>query len=270
MYSKRTITLSILLHVALVVLLMVSVDFAPREVRAGGNRKKIVQAVVVDNHAVKEEVKRLKAAEEKARLERAQKVKEAERKVAQAEKKRKAEEKRLKELKAERARLKKKDDQARKRAAEADKKREADLKRLAKEKEQREDAERKKRETELAAAERKRIERALQDDLAVEEAMRQAAVEKSEIDRYVAAIQNRVRQSFTILPGLDGLSCTLRITLIPGGEVSQVQVMKSSGNATFDRQAENAVRKSAPLPVPADPRLFKKMRSISFVFDPQT
>ena len=269
MYSKRTITLSVLLHVALVVLLVVSVDFAPHEVRAGGSRKKIVQAVVVDNHAVIEEVKRLKAAEEKARLEREQKINEAERKAAQAEKKRKAEEKRLKELKAERARLKKKDELARKRAAEADKKRAADLKRLAKEKEQREDTDRKKREAEVAAAQRKQIERALQDDLAVEEAAHQAAAERSEIDRYVAAIQNRVRQSFTILPGLDGLSCTLRITLIPGGEVSQVQVMKSSGNATFDRQAENAVRKSAPLPVPADPRLFKKMRSISFVFDPQ-
>ena len=121
MYSKRTITLSVLLHVALVVLLVVSVDFAPHEVRAGGSRKKIVQAVVVDNHAVIKEVKRLKAAEEKARLEREQKINEAERKAAQAEKKRKAEEKRLKELKAERARLKKKGELARKRAAEADK-----------------------------------------------------------------------------------------------------------------------------------------------------
>ena len=76
------------------------------------------------------------------------------------------------------------------------------------------------------------------------------AADQNEISKYVTAISNTVRQSFTILSGLEGLSCTLRITLVPGGEVARVEVMKSSGNPIFDRQAENAVRKASPLPVP--------------------
>ena len=101
-----------------------------------------------------------------------------------------------------------------------------------------------------------------------EQAAREAS-DVSEIDRYQAAIRARIQQSFTILPGLDGLSCILRITLIPGGDVLKVEVSRSSGNTTFDRQAETAVRKAAPLPVPSEPRLFNKMRTITFVFEPQ-
>ena len=62
--------------------------------------------------------------------------------------------------------------------------------------------------------------------------------------------------------------CTLRITIIPGGEVGVIEILKSSGDATFDRQAENAVRKAAPLPFPSDPRLIRKLRSFTFDFCP--
>ena len=65
-----------------------------------------------------------------------------------------------------------------------------------------------------------------------------------------------------------GLKCTLLVRMIPGGEVVDARVVKSSGNATFDRQAELAVRKGSPLPVPEDPRLFEQMRQIQFEFDP--
>ncbi|MEX2481076.1 MAG: cell envelope integrity protein TolA, partial [Gammaproteobacteria bacterium] len=134
--------------------------------------------------------------------------------------------------------------------------------------------ERERQENAAREAERKRREQALQEALAAEEAAEQAeaqaAADANELNRYVAAIANTVRQSFTILPGFEGLNCILRITLVPSGEVAGVQIVKSSGNAAFDRQAENAVRKAAPLPVPSDPRLFQQMRSISFVFDPQT
>ena len=110
----------------------------------------------------------------------------------------------------------------------------------------------------------------MQAELAAEEAAARAAAEASEIQRYAALITRRIEQSFTILPGLEGLNCTMRITLLPNGDVAGVQVVKSSGNATFDRQAENAVRKAAPLPVPSEPALFQKMRSIQLVFDPQS
>lgn len=279
MYSKRAISVSVALHLALVLLLTVSIDFGPDKVQPLAARKDIVQAVVVDQQAVAEELRRLEAADEKARLEQEQKVREAERKARAAEDKRRAEEKRLKELEAEKQRLSREKEQERKKAEAAKREAEEAERRAEKERRQAEEkrqaeAERKRREQQAREAERKRIEQALQDELAAEEAASAAAAREaadvSEINRYVAAIASKVRQSFTILPGTDGLSCTLRITLIPGGEVSRVEIVKSSGNALFDRQAETAVRKAAPLPVPAEPRLFQKMRSISFVFDPQT
>lgn len=291
MYSRRAIAYSVLLHVALVVVLTVSIDFTPDALRPVAEPREIVQAVAVDRQAVDAELERLEAEEERARLEREESVREAERKAQAAEEKRKAEERRLKELEAEKQRQTEKREMARKaeeqrKADEAKRKAEEqrkaeEAKRKAEEEQRRAEeeqrkAEQEKRKAEAAAreAERKRIEQALQDELAAEEAARQAAAQEaadaSEINRYVAAIAQRVRQSYTILPGFDGLSCTVRIALIPGGEVAKVEIVKSSGNPTFDRQAENAVRKAAPLPVPTEPRLFQKMRSITFVFDPQS
>jgi colicin import membrane protein len=58
------------------------------------------------------------------------------------------------------------------------------------------------------------------------------------------------------------------VRLIPGGDVMHVEVVKSSGDASFDRSVETAVQKAVPLPLPADPALFEKFREITFVFDP--
>jgi colicin import membrane protein len=45
-----------------------------------------------------------------------------------------------------------------------------------------------------------------------------------------------------------GMVTTLRITVLPGGEVSNVVTVKSSGDPAFDASAEEAVRRSSPLP----------------------
>ena len=55
-----------------------------------------------------------------------------------------------------------------------------------------------------------------------------------------------------------------------GGEVVEARVVHSSGNPVFDRQAETAVRKAAPLPVPDEPRLMQQMREFNFVFEPES
>jgi colicin import membrane protein len=48
----------------------------------------------------------------------------------------------------------------------------------------------------------------------------------------------------------------------------EVKIVKSSGNAAFDRQAELAVQKASPLSVPEDPRLFRRLAQIIFEFKP--
>jgi colicin import membrane protein len=60
----------------------------------------------------------------------------------------------------------------------------------------------------------------------------------------------------------------VHVRLTPSGEVLSANVVRSSGNAVFDRSVENAVYKAAPLPLPGDPTLFDNFREIRFVFDP--
>jgi len=263
--------MSLGLHIVLIGLFMLSFDFSPRKTRMVQPRR-IVEAVVVDEQAIATEIQRLKAEEEEVRLLDKRRVEEAERKAAAALKRREAEERRLRELETERKRQLKNLESEKERLNEQlrkEKDRVAEQRRLVENEKNQAEAARKRREEERLEAEQKRLEQALREDLAAEEKAVREASDVSEIDRYQAAIRARIQQSFTILPGLDGLSCILRITLIPGGEVLTVEVSQSSGNTTFDRQAETAVRKAAPLPVPSEPRLFNKMRTITFVFDPQ-
>ncbi len=67
-----------------------------------------------------------------------------------------------------------------------------------------------------------------------------------------------------------GMVTTLRITVLPGGEVSNVITVKSSGDPAFDASAEEAVRRSSPLPVPDDVAVFNSyFRVITFRFNPE-
>jgi colicin import membrane protein len=48
-----------------------------------------------------------------------------------------------------------------------------------------------------------------------------------------------------------------------------VKIVKSSGNAVFDRSAESAVYKAAPLPQPTDPKAAAEFRDFQFIFKPE-
>lgn len=212
--------------------------------RVAAEKKKLAAEMQAEKERVAAEKKKL--ADEKQRLAEQQRKEQAElERQKQVEKERLAAEQ--KKLAAEKARLEA-----------LEKERLEQAKRAAEEKKAQEEAKR-------AAA--------LNDALALEEKERaaaaQARADETEIARYIAAVRSRVANVF-IYPGVtDGLSCTLYVRMIPGGDVVEARVIESSGNASFDRQAENAVRKAAPLPVPSDPRLFQRMREIKFVFDPE-
>ncbi|MFP6682844.1 MAG: cell envelope integrity protein TolA, partial [Gammaproteobacteria bacterium] len=124
-------------------------------------------------------------------------------------------------------------------------------------------------EEERAQAEAEVLRKALESEEAELVSAAEQRADDSEITGYIEALRTTVVSVFIYPPGLeDGLNCTLYVRMIPGGDVVEARVTQSSGNALFDRQAENAVRKAAPLPVPSNPRLFKRMRKIKFVFDP--
>ena len=296
MLSKFSIAQSLFLHLVAFFLFTISTTSPSRVIEPKQSGPEIIEAVAVDASTVDKEVQRLREIEARERLEREQKIRDAEKRRAKIEQERKREEQALRQAKERKDRLEKErllaeknTKEAQRKASEAERKRvniEEALKasrldaveaqrRAAIAAEKAEEAEKRriKSEEELRATERRRAQESLEYALQAEEiAFREKAEAQAEaeaIDRYIKRIAEKVRQHFTILPGQEGLVCTLRITLMASGEVAGIEVITSSGQAAFDRHAENAVRKAVPLPVPREPRLFTKMRSISFVFDPE-
>jgi colicin import membrane protein len=62
----------------------------------------------------------------------------------------------------------------------------------------------------------------------------------------------------------------LLVELVPTGDVVNVTVVQSSGDAAFDRSAEAAVRSAGRLPVPPESAVFERyFRRLSLLFQPE-
>jgi len=58
--------------------------------------------------------------------------------------------------------------------------------------------------------------------------------------------------------------------LLPTGDVVSVTITASSGNAAFDRSAEQAVRRAGKFDVPEENAIFERyFRSFYFLFQPE-
>jgi colicin import membrane protein len=214
--------------------------------------KKQQEAIERKKH---EEEKRLAELEAKRKIEEAEReaAEEAKRK-AEAEAKRKAEEEARRKAEAE-AKRKAEEEAKRKAEAEAKRRAEAEAKRKAE-----------------GEAKQKAAEQALQEQLAAERAQLDAARERANqgvVAEYTAAIKQKVQRNWIQPPASgSGLSCTVQVRLIPGGDVASVQIVRSSGDPTFDRSVEAAVYRAAPLPLPPDTVLFDRFRELQFIFSP--
>jgi len=271
--TLRAFFYSLAFHAGVIGLLMVSVEFDRYTAPISATPSKIVKAVAVDQQQVDAEIKRLRAAEHKERRELEERERKLKEELEKAKQARQAEEARLAKLKKER------EEQERKKRAETQRLREAEAKRKQEEEKQRqvEQEQRKKAEAEAQRAEeeRKRQEalraQELLDAIAAEEqqiaASQQDEADQGIISQYAGQIKAKIQSVFiNPLPNTK-LSCVIHIRMIPGGEVVSAAIVRSSGNSAFDRQAEIAVEKASPLPVPSDPRLFQKMREIDLIFD---
>ena len=303
----RAFVYAVLAHLALVGMLIFSLDWTAKPTPAGGAKPEPVQAIVIDESKVSAELERIQEAERRKQqqeAEAAERLRELEEKTRQAEAAHAKEQRRLEELKqkqvqeekrlqeqeakrkieqqkqaaeAKRLEEQKKQKQAEeKRLAEAEAKRklEAEAKRKAEAEAKAEEAKRKaeaeaKRKAE-EAAQRKAAEDALQQQLAAERAALEAARNADIISRYVGIIGQQVERNWIRPPtSQSGLSCVVRVQLVPGGDVVSVQVVQGSGDAAFDRSVEAAVYRAAPLPLPPDPGLFESFRTLQFRFAPK-
>jgi len=288
--------IALVIHVVLLGLLFISMDI-PVEPRAISPQPvvDIVQAVVVDERQIQAELEKIKAIEQEKRdAERRHQAKLAQQAEA-ARKARQKEQEQLAELKkkqqAERKAAEKRSQQEQQRLAElkqqqakaTDERRreESQLAEIAVRKQRELDATQ-KAETERKAleAEKRRLEEdkqrrqaelALQDQIAEEQHLAKEEQEREAqrtIDRYTSIIKRRIEDRWRVNNAQKGRSCDLFVRVIPGGEVAEARVVRSSGDANFDRSAENAVFKSSPLPMPTEPGMFERLREIRFTFDP--
>jgi len=278
--NPRAVIYAVLMHLALLLLLVIGLDWTPTVTKPGGTQP--IQAELVDH-------KHLKALEDK-KLAEQRKAEQLEKQKLEAERKRKAEQVAKQKAEAERKRkkeqaAKQKVETERKQKAEAERKKKAEQ--VAKQKaeqaaKQKAEAERKRKAEQVArqkaeaerkarekAAQQREAEQALQAEIAAEQQREQQARDQGVVSEYVSYIKDKVTRNWLRPPGSPGdFTCTVQVSLIPGGDVARAQVVKSCGDAVLDRSVEDAVFKAAPLPVPPDPGLFQYLRELNFVFSP--
>jgi colicin import membrane protein len=299
--NPRAVFYAVLMHLLLLALLVVSLDWSPKP-STTASAPKPVQAELVDAKGLneaeehKQEELRQQAEAEVEAKRKAEAEAEAQRKAeAEAKRKAEAEAKRKAEAEAKRkaeaeakhkaeAEAKRKAEAEAKRKAEAEAKRkaEAEAKRKAEAEAKRKAEAEAKRKAEAEAearrkaeeeARRKAEEEALQAKLAAERAQLQAARDRaarSAVAEYTAYIREKVERNWLRPPGSrEGLSCTVRVNMIPGGEVVGVTIIQGSGDPLFDRSVETAVYKASPLPLPPDSDMFNYFRELRLVFKPE-
>ncbi len=280
--NPRALFYAVLVHVVIVGLLVVSLQWTP-QVDAPGQAEPIVQAVAVDEKKVADERKKLAAAEARREAAEERKREQARRAAAEARDKRLAEEQRLKELQARKVAEERRQQEAeRKRLAEQKaeqqrlerlrKEREAEEQRLAALEAERKMAEERRRREEEARRQREEDERALQQQIAEEqqrlETERQRLAQQT-IGQHSALIRQAVSREWLRPTGSpNDLKATFRVRTIPSGDVVMVETVKTSGDSVFDRSAEAAIRRASPLPVPRDADSYEAFREFNFEFDP--
>jgi len=293
--SQRNFVYALLVHVLCLSIFVLSFDWSAEPVPSKP-KVNVIDAVVIDESRVQAEIEKLKKAErqrqqqddarkrqlkkeEQHLAELKKKKADEQRRLQEQQKKRKAEEQRAKELaikkKAETEslnKLKKEQEAIKKEQQALEKKRQDEQKRLAEleKKRQLEEAERLRKQKE--EQQRLEAERALQQQLADEqkalEAEQQRAADRV-VNQYVEIIKQQVarnwRQPDT---ATSGLSCTVAVSLMPGGDVLSARVTRGSGDPIFDRSVETAVLKASPLQLPPDAALFERFRDLEFIFNP--
>lgn len=287
------LSLSGALHLALVIVLFLG-DFtsAPKPTPVAAQMAPI-QAIVVDQSKVDQQIKRLKKQKADASAAEKKRLRDIENKISRAKKKRAKEEARIKDLERQRkikVKEKKKADAAAKKskaqAAEAEKNRkkkvaeqkkaeksaaDAKAKRIKDKKAADKKAAADKKRKQKAAKERAEQELLLEQQMAEEMASRQKARKQqmmSEIQRYSALIKQTVQRHMIIdRSTMEGKSCKLTLTLAPSGLV--ISVSKGAGDRIVCDAAQKAIYKANTLPVSKDPEVFKEMRKLSIIMAPK-
>jgi colicin import membrane protein len=265
-YYRRPVFIAILIHIALFLILIISV--APTMFRAPpasapmqtihataivqASSKTAIQPVSSDRSAraserVVEEKKQAEITAKKV-LVLQQEKQEKLAKLQAAEKIKKAKAEKLKKEKLAKAAAQKKQQE-----------------KLAKQKAEKL-AQAKKLTAEQKALQQKLMQQALNSE---QKSLAAAQSQQGVVDQYKAEILSLVQSNWRIDRVNDKLKCIYSISLAPDGSVLSVALVKSSGDDNLDQSARQAIMQSSPLPVPKDPAEFDHFRQLVLSLSPQ-
>ena len=118
-----------------------------------------------------------------------------------------------------------------------------------------------------AADEKARLAREAELRRSLEAEARGNAIRNSdEAARWQAQIVARIERAWIKPPSAQpGISCSVSVTQVPGGEVTAVRVNSCSINdAALRESVEAAVYRASPLPAPPDPAMFDRNLELTF------
>ena len=123
------------------------------------------------------------------------------------------------------------------------------------------------REKELAEQRQREQEAKAKQAAEAQRAAQQAAARNqvtNEIAKYKGLILAKIKSRIVMPPDLPGNPAVeFSVTLLPGGDILDVRLARSSGHPVFDSAVERAIFLSKPLPLPPDPALFNEFRNLN-------
>ncbi|MBT8419900.1 MAG: cell envelope integrity protein TolA [Gammaproteobacteria bacterium] len=267
--KARAFFFAIVVHAIFIVVLLLNFNWSPDVVSTEpvSTQKKMepIQATVIDEGKVQTELDKIEERKQAERETEKARMRKLERQAMDARERREQEERKLANIQRKLKEQERKRKEVAKKEAERQRKEkeraEKERQRKAKEKVAREKAEAERKEKE-AERKRREAEQALQQKLAAEQAehdrQRQHLLNKYRLE-YITGIKSAVERNWIRPPGVaKGLRCKLKVTQTSGGQVIDVSITASSGDAAFDRSAVAAVFKASPLLKPKDPSVFDR------------
>ncbi|MFN0317133.1 MAG: TonB C-terminal domain-containing protein [Burkholderiales bacterium] len=127
-----------------------------------------------------------------------------------------------------------------------------------------------KREDALLEQKSKEDEKKRKDDeLRRKRDAEQASAQTRLLEEISSRIRTKIMSKVVAPPGLTGNpEARYTVTVLPGGDVLDIKLVKSSGFPAWDLAVERAIKQSEPLPVPSQPELFRLVRILDLKFRP--
>ena len=123
-------------------------------------------------------------------------------------------------------------------------------------------AEEKQRQAEAKEQSEREVD--LQRDLASEEQARRAPAGPA-LASWSSEIKAKIERNWLKPPtARPGIKCVLNVTVVPGGEVTEVSIGECNGDQAVRESIQAAVYRASPLPPPPDPALFDRHLVINF------